>query len=225
MIDGTKVAAVRERRTAPGRRERRRAETAKRILDTAMRLFMEQGYASTTVEAITEAADIGKGTFFNYFPSKEHLVIAFCELQVARLATAAGSAKDADSMRVLIEGVARTVAASWQGNRRFLRSMFGAVLSNDMLSARFEELLAVARHNATLLLKEGQRRGEIRGDIPAARLAHMLQQNMIGAQLVWPMRSGRDLGAWMQQSLDLLWQGIGTPSVSMGTTGAGRRRK
>ena len=57
----------------PGRRERRRAATEKRILSAALDLFTTHGYLETTVEQITEAADIGKGTFFNYFPTKDAL--------------------------------------------------------------------------------------------------------------------------------------------------------
>jgi AcrR family transcriptional regulator len=62
-----------------GRRERRRAETQQRILDAALQLFTTHGYLETTVEEITEAADVGKGTFFNYFPTKDALLAAIFE--------------------------------------------------------------------------------------------------------------------------------------------------
>jgi len=52
------------------RKQRRREETAQRILSSAVRLFEQRGYSTTTVEQITEAADVAKGTFFNYFPAK-----------------------------------------------------------------------------------------------------------------------------------------------------------
>lgn len=41
-----------------------------------MRLFVEQGYAQTSIEQIAEAADISPSTFFRYFPSKEDVVMA-----------------------------------------------------------------------------------------------------------------------------------------------------
>src|SRR6516164_11166643 len=56
------------------RRERRRAEIRERIYRAALELFAERGFLETTVEDITEAADVGKGTFFNYFPTKEHVL-------------------------------------------------------------------------------------------------------------------------------------------------------
>jgi AcrR family transcriptional regulator len=57
-----------------GRRERRAAETRVRLFRSAMRLFAERGFQNVTVEDITEAADVGKGTFFNYFQSKDQVL-------------------------------------------------------------------------------------------------------------------------------------------------------
>jgi len=37
----------------------------------ALDLFRERGYDATTVEEIAQAAEVAKGTFFNYFPTKE----------------------------------------------------------------------------------------------------------------------------------------------------------
>src|ERR1700694_4217732 len=56
------------------RRQRRREETSEKLFVAAMELFSRKGFAQTTVEDITKAADVGKGTFFNYFPSKEHVL-------------------------------------------------------------------------------------------------------------------------------------------------------
>jgi len=56
------------------RRERKKEETKQRILEVALELFRRQGFAATTVEQITEGADVGKGTFYNYFETKEAVI-------------------------------------------------------------------------------------------------------------------------------------------------------
>ena len=57
-----------------GRRERRRQETRERLFQSAMHLLSEHDYTDVTIEMITEAADVGKGTFFNYFLTKEAVI-------------------------------------------------------------------------------------------------------------------------------------------------------
>ena len=59
---------------AEGRRERHRRETFERLVNAAREIMFSRGLADMTVQDITEAADVGKGTFFNYFQSKEHVV-------------------------------------------------------------------------------------------------------------------------------------------------------
>ena len=45
------------------------------IQQEALRLFLEKGFEATTIEEIAEAADIAPSTFFNYFPTKEDVVL------------------------------------------------------------------------------------------------------------------------------------------------------
>ncbi|HJS65948.1 MAG TPA: TetR/AcrR family transcriptional regulator [Nitrospiraceae bacterium] len=53
---------------------RRKAKTNRRLLDVARKLFFEKGIYWVKVEDITESADIGKGTFYKYFDSKETII-------------------------------------------------------------------------------------------------------------------------------------------------------
>lgn len=52
------------------RRDRKKRLTRERIVDAAVRLFLDHGYESTTVAQIAAAADVDPKTFFNYFGSK-----------------------------------------------------------------------------------------------------------------------------------------------------------
>lgn len=60
---------------ARGLRERKKQKTRESIQREAMRLIGKQGYDETTVEQIAAAVEISPSTFFNYFPSKEDVVL------------------------------------------------------------------------------------------------------------------------------------------------------
>ena len=63
--------------TETSRRVRKKRETRARILERAVEIFSERGIEHATVDEIAAAADVGKGTIYNYFPAKEDIVVAF----------------------------------------------------------------------------------------------------------------------------------------------------
>ena len=76
-VHTTAMAAVKvERKSRPGRNERRKARTRSALLAAGQRLFGEQGFDATTVAEIAEDADVAVGSFYNHFDSKEDLLAA-----------------------------------------------------------------------------------------------------------------------------------------------------
>src|SRR5512135_1857391 len=59
------------------RRARKKATMRAQIIAAAVRLFSENGIEAVTVDQIAAAADVGKGTIYNYFQTKEDIVVAF----------------------------------------------------------------------------------------------------------------------------------------------------
>ena len=56
-----------------------RLETRKRLVETARRLFHEQGYTATGIAQILDAAKARSGSLYYFFPTKEDLVLAVLE--------------------------------------------------------------------------------------------------------------------------------------------------
>jgi AcrR family transcriptional regulator len=191
-----------------GRRERRKEETRKQIFQAAMKLFGKKGVFATTVEEITEAADVGKGTFFNYFASKEAILSALAERQLGVINTAVERAQTAESVRPVLKDMCRELSSVPGRSQILLRSLLGMVLSNKFMFELFQSVLSKGRERVALIVERGQQLGEIRRDIPAMIIARCLQQVAFGTNFIWAASPASDLMEWHETSMDLLWRGI-----------------
>ncbi len=71
--------------TSVNRAQRRANKTRSRLMAAALALFGRQGVSATTVEDITEEADVGKGTFYRHFASKDAVLEALIEQSLTHL--------------------------------------------------------------------------------------------------------------------------------------------
>ncbi|HUA00409.1 MAG TPA: TetR/AcrR family transcriptional regulator [Candidatus Aquilonibacter sp.] len=185
-----------------GRRERRRTEIRERLFRAALRLFAERGYLQTTVEDITEAADVGKGTFFNYFPTKEHVLATFGAERLAVIETALEEAKEGPALPAL-RRMARNLAGPWAESPEMLRAIFSAHASCAPVRAELHKRLIVARRLIAGIFELAQQRGEVRRDISPADLARLTQMILFGVTLAWAMKPDGSLRATEAQVWDL----------------------
>ena len=62
-----------------GLRERKKKERKARILESSSKLFKKRGFNDTSIEDIALEADLGVGTLYNYFNSKNDILIEIIE--------------------------------------------------------------------------------------------------------------------------------------------------
>ena len=193
----------------PDRRQRRSAETRERLFRAALRLFAEQGFAETTVEDITNAADVGKGTFFNYFPSKEHILIAFSDMQLSKLqATVDQMRARPEPMRSFFRAMTVRMTEEPSKSPDVVRALLQANLSSSSVRSVMLERSARAEGLLTQLVQIGQERGEFRRDVPALELAQVFRQTIFGTLLMWSLHGDASLSDRIERALEILWLGL-----------------
>jgi AcrR family transcriptional regulator len=93
--------------TLPSHRRRRKEARPQELLDAALALFVQKGFAATRAEEVATAAGVSKGTLYLYYPSKEDLLKAVIAHNLsARIAAGAAQAAGFDgSPSALLRGV------------------------------------------------------------------------------------------------------------------------
>jgi AcrR family transcriptional regulator len=208
----------------PNLRERHKQERKERIYRAALRLFREKGFENTTVEEITEAAQVAKGTFFNYFPTKEAVLLYLGEQQMGGLQALAGMRGLGDlSATDRIKRLLRSLANSAEEDRELVRLMVSQVLRVADLATGGQGRLGF-RAILALLIAQGQRAGELRADVSADVIAGLIEGVYFYELFQWcaspvPYALGRHLEAL----IDLLLDGLSPRSKGEQTSEVSKR--
>lgn len=213
MVKKARAKAASSRRSSTrevhGRRERRTAETRERLFRSALDLFAIKGFNETTVEDITEAADVGKGTFFNYFPSKDHILLAFGEMQLAKLQAAIEDARATrEPMPQFLRSLGVRMTQEPIRHPGIIRTLLQAYLSTTPVREAMQDLQKRVHALHTEIVRLGQERGEIRNDLPAAEIAHVFRQTIFGTLLLWSLEGDATLHSRIESAFHVLWSGL-----------------
>jgi AcrR family transcriptional regulator len=187
------------------RRERHRTETRDRLFRAALALFAARGFLETTVEDITEAADVGKGTFFNYFPTKEHILAEFGGQRTAAVERALQKARATEGpVLAVVRELVGDSAGQADKSAALLRAIFAAHASCASVREELVKRIHVGRRILAQIFLLAQERGEIRRDIPAIDLARMTQRIFMGVTMSWAIKPESTLRKTSEEAWDLI---------------------
>jgi AcrR family transcriptional regulator len=198
----------------PNRRARRSANIRERLFHAALQLFAERGYQKTTVEDITEAADVGKGTFFNYFPTKEHVLATYGEERVAAMVRALEQAKSGKRpVLAVLQNLITDVAGHSSQSPDLLRSIFAAHLSSAPIRVHLQQRLRRGRRLIAEIFALAQEAGEVRRDLTAAELARLTHIIFMGVTIAWSLNPDSVLRKTAEDVWELLSPNFRTPKT------------
>ena len=124
--------SAREKPERAPRGERRKRETRTKLLRAAMSLMAERGLEAVAINEITEAADVGFGTFYNHFSSKEEIYTCIVNWVFEAFADALERSLDtvSDSAEIISTSIRHTM------NRAKEDPLWGRFLVREGMSAR-----------------------------------------------------------------------------------------
>jgi TetR/AcrR family transcriptional regulator, cholesterol catabolism regulator len=207
-----RLSIPRRRYTPPpphaGRRERHKTDVRNRLLRAAFELFATRGFEATTVEDITQAADVAKGTFFNYFPTKELLLTEMGEHRLDILRGALAEAQlNRKPSRELLRRLLLALLDEPRRSRGLARCMLLSPLSAEPVVSVAGTTIARGRRILRDLIALGQQKGEIRRDWSSTELAVLFQQAYFGVLYLWVVHPNLNLSRCLDRTFAQFWAG------------------
>jgi AcrR family transcriptional regulator len=182
-----KSAATEPPAETVSRRARKKAATRQQIVDVGIELFSKHGIDAVTVDQIAAAADIGKGTVYNYFETKEDIIVAFM-VDLERRVQARLS-EGASARRSVTATLTEFVLSQFRLKRRhhaFVRVFLGHMFTHTQQFLPYmAEMQTVVDPPLEALFGALQRRGAIRSDVDLAELVLVFKTKQLGFTALW----------------------------------------
>ena len=189
-------------------RPRHSGGTSKKLLEEGLKAFLEHGYHGTGIKQILDRVNVPKGSFYNYFKSKEdfgaavieHYSGCFGEKMSSVLATAADPVA---GLRKFFRGLmAEFEAANFQGGC-LVGNLGGELEGSELCRQALSKAMRDWRNGVRDALRDAQEQELIRDDIPAVEMADLLIESWEGAVLRMKIdRSLKPLRQCLKRTLD-----------------------
>lgn len=181
---------MRHDRLAKSKEIRKRRK--KEILGAAMKVFSRDGFHGTDVDEIAKLIDVGKGTIYNYFPTKEKLFFALVDKGLDELADAVlGELKEEDTPLVKTEKVVSAYLRFFEKHKDFYtiliheKSEFQKRVRKKYMKKYFAYLNKIEE-----IFKEGIRKGQIR-KMDVRPTVYAISELLNGFIYIWLLEGGK----------------------------------
>lgn len=165
-------------------------ETKRKIVDAAKKIICDKGLANTSIDEITEACGVAKGSFYTYFKRKEDIIF---ELSRGMFDEILDNAKNhsgtfLDKMQVYMTQFAGYIEKS---SVKLVQEWIKNVVVPQCVPNGYEKnKLETDITNTTKLLQYGAEIGELKKDCPVTQLAYLITDLLYGQMLCWAMSDG-----------------------------------
>ncbi|MFC4323657.1 TetR/AcrR family transcriptional regulator [Litchfieldia salsa] len=188
-------------------REERKKELKKQIFFKSIELFKEYGYDNVTVEKITSSCGIAKGTFFNYFPKKEHVLLYLGNSQNDYLQEIAQKHKDVKIKQQLLL-IFKELLSVYLENSDLLK----LTLSETIRSALNDESrnIYLFKETVTTLIEEAKTNKTINTRFDSKTIASVLVGIYFNTLIIWSISNDEsvDIISIFERQYEVVWEGV-----------------
>lgn len=189
------------------RRERKKLETRRRILDAALKLMADRAYDQVKIEDICVEADVANATFFLHFRNKAALALAYNEDVAAKVEEQL--AEDGLDASERLKTLLKIYLAEWGTHRHLMRQIVLELISQPASGATFNDVSTGLLRVVGTVVRDGQKSGEFSSKIEPETAALALVAAWNALAITWARTGDTKRAAeahW--QTLDLFLHGL-----------------
>lgn len=191
-------------------RERQKEKRRTRIYHVAIDLFKQNGFQATTATDIAKAANVSRGTFFNYYPYKEAVLLDYGSKIMLLLRDLAESrlSESVSAELVLIEVWERLAEESGKERDLIPPLAYEVMNPNPDRAHTAYQALPLSRV-IELILQVMQQDGQLRSDLSVQRMSNLIADTYLIVALRWSAYgTERSLAEEMRLTLNFLMEGV-----------------
>jgi AcrR family transcriptional regulator len=191
-------------------REYQKKRRRERIFQAAMALFRQRGFQETTASDIAKAAHVSRGTFFNYFPYKEAVLLEYGALLLAGLREEVkGRLARGEDPLAILRFIFQEVARYTEAEKDLVLPLLYELLNPDPIRAKAAFEALPMGDLIAQVLRPLREKDLVRKDLSLERMGRTLADLYFLTALRWAAYTPeRDLKEELQKTLDLALLGI-----------------
>lgn len=156
-------------------RKQKKFQARQTILNAAAQLFKRHGFANTSIAGIMQTAGLGVGTFYNYFGSKEEVLLTLAKNLREDLEKKISAANVGNKSSTELLELCCTCTAKIIDENRFILPLFISASEHSDKPEQIPQSLSPGFGDMfEEIILRGQRRGEFRDDVPTNIISEMV---------------------------------------------------
>lgn len=191
------------------RRERKKRETRQKIFNAAIKLFKQYGFEATTIDMISEEADVARGTIFLHFPSKEAILAHWGYVRIQEIEERREEWDYGDSCKQRVLRIYKILNEVNIQNYDFIKVLIESSMKHRKVLESEKNIYVELRELFADLIEDAQEKGRLKTKFNPLVAANMLENIYYNALYDWV----RSDGGWpleeiMEEKVSIVFEGL-----------------
>lgn len=173
------------------KRKMQALQSKNKIFESGVKSFQENGYDNVTIEDICKTAGVSNGLFYNYFDSKDQIIVELFKKMDLDYDEAFNAIPDnIDALEKLLKFCTYTAIRTQSLGKDYLRVLYQSFLAQERCNVYMINEDRPVYKIIKIIIEEGQQSGQIRLDQDSKEIQSIILHCIRGVFYQWALYDG-----------------------------------